>query len=81
LKKINISKITSKYQTTIPKKIRETLGLHAGDTVAFQVTETGMVILRKAKPLDMVYLQALNDTLAEWKSKEDEESYEHLQDL
>lgn len=81
MKKISISKITSKYQATIPKKIREALALHSGDTIAFQITESGTVILKKAKPLDMDYLQALNDTLSEWKSKEDEESYEHLQDL
>lgn len=81
LKKINISKITSKYQATIPKEIRRALGLHSGDTIAFQITESGTVIVRKSKPLDMVYIQALNDTLSEWKSEEDEESYRHLQNL
>lgn len=29
------SKLTSKYQTTIPKEVREFLGLEAGDAVVF----------------------------------------------
>jgi len=81
LKKTSLSKITSKYQATIPKKIRETLELNSGDTIAFQITESGVVILQKSKPIDRVYLQALNDTMSEWKSEEDEQSYKHLQDL
>jgi len=81
LKKKNLSKITSKYQATIPKKIRETLELNSGDTIAFQITESGVVILQKSKPIDKVYLQELNDTMSEWNSEEDEQSYKHLQDL
>jgi len=79
LKKTSVSKLTSKYQATIPKKIRETLELNSGDTIAFQITESGVVILKKSKPIDKVYLQALNDTLSEWQSEEDERSYKHLQ--
>lgn len=81
MKKKNLSKITSKYQATIPKKIRETLELNSGDTIAFQITESGVVILQKSKPIDKVYLQELNDTMSEWNSEEDEQSYKHLQDL
>ena len=81
LKKRSLSKITSKYQATIPKKIRETLELNSGDTIAFQITESGVVILQKSKPIDKVYLQELNDTMSEWNSEEDEQSYKHLQDL
>ena len=81
LKKTSLSKITSKYQATIPKKIRETLELNSGDTIAFQITESGVVILQKSKSIDKVYLQELNDTMSEWNSEEDEQSYKHLQDL
>ncbi|MCX6023390.1 MAG: AbrB/MazE/SpoVT family DNA-binding domain-containing protein [Chloroflexi bacterium] len=40
-----MSTVTSKGQITIPKHIRETLGLHPGAEVEFAV-ENGQVILR-----------------------------------
>lgn len=48
-------KLTSKYQTTIPKEIREFLGLEAGDTVFF---------VRKGKD---VVIQAVKHTLLDFK--------------
>ena len=38
--------VTSKGQVTIPKKVRERLGIHAGSTVAFELTDSGEVVLR-----------------------------------
>lgn len=75
------SKITSKYQATIPKDIREQLKLQAGDSITFQVLDDGLVVLRKTKPLDKEYLKALNNLLNEWKSAYDEEDFEHLQNF
>lgn len=40
--------LTSKGQVTIPKKIRETLGLEPGSEVDFDVDEQGRIIIRKA---------------------------------
>ncbi|MFZ1827877.1 MAG: AbrB/MazE/SpoVT family DNA-binding domain-containing protein [Candidatus Competibacteraceae bacterium] len=37
--------LTSKGQVTIPKFIRELLGLQAGSAVDFQVTEEGQVLV------------------------------------
>lgn len=31
-----LAKITSKGQTTIPKALREAMGLHPGDTIAWE---------------------------------------------
>ena len=31
------SKITSKGQTTLPKEIRDKLGVHSGDTLVYEV--------------------------------------------
>lgn len=75
------SKITTKYQATIPKDIRKQLKLQAGDSVTFEVLDDGLVVLRKTKPLDKEYLKALNTLLTEWKTAYDEEDFEHLQDL
>ena len=41
------SKITSKGQTTLPKEIRDKLGVHSGDTLVYEL-EGNSVRLRKA---------------------------------
>jgi antitoxin PrlF len=38
--------VTSKGQVTIPKKVRDRLGIQAGSAVAFELTEAGEVVLR-----------------------------------
>lgn len=40
------STLTSKGQITLPKAIRERLGLHAGDVLEFRFDEHGQVVLR-----------------------------------
>jgi AbrB family looped-hinge helix DNA binding protein len=51
------SSISSKGQVTVPKKVRDHLGLRAGTTVEFELTDGG-VILRKGhrgeRPVDRV---------------------------
>ncbi len=44
------AKVTSKGQITIPKVIRDTLGLREGSVVAFEPKE-GEAILRRAKTI------------------------------
>jgi AbrB family looped-hinge helix DNA binding protein len=39
------SRITSKGQITVPKAIRETLGVEPGDRIAFRVQEDGRVVV------------------------------------
>jgi antitoxin PrlF len=39
------SKLTSKGQITIPKAVREVLGLEQGDRVAFRIGEDGVVVV------------------------------------
>lgn len=41
--------LTSKGQVTIPKKIRETLGLDPGSEVDFEVDDKGRIVIRKAR--------------------------------
>ena len=71
------SKLTTKYQATIPKEAREALGLGTGDLVCFEVRD-GAVVLRRATPMDAAYLKALESTLSEWLSESDEEAYADL---
>lgn len=42
------STLTSKGQLTVPKAIRNRLGLHEGDRVEFRVTEQGQVVVEAA---------------------------------
>lgn len=72
------SKLTSKFQATIPREVRDTLHLKSHDQIVYEITEDDQVILRKATPFDLEYLQALKYTLTEWESQEDEEAYKNL---
>lgn len=39
------SRITSKGQITVPKAVRETLGVEPGDRIAFRVQDDGSVVV------------------------------------
>jgi bifunctional DNA-binding transcriptional regulator/antitoxin component of YhaV-PrlF toxin-antitoxin module len=71
------SKLTTKYQATIPEPVRKHLHVEAGDVIAFDI-EGDVVRLRKAQPLDLAYAQALAGTLGEWDSEADEAAYRDL---
>ena len=71
------SKVTQKYQATIPQVIRDKLGIEKGDSVAFEIQEEG-VLIKKVSPIDWEYLAAISDTISEWSSVADEEAYSHL---
>jgi len=72
------SKLTTKSQATIPRKIRTLLSVHPGDSIAFEVDENSKVLLRKATPIDLEFAKALEGTLSEWLSTNDEEAYGDL---
>ena len=71
------SKLTRKYQATIPEPVRRLLGLEAGDSIAFDIEANG-IHLRKAAPVDFVFAAALEGTLSEWSSPADDEDYRGL---
>lgn len=71
------SRLTSKYQTTIPQKIRTLLLLKKGDEVVFEI-ENGQVTVRKATPSDLDYFSSVESTLTEWSGENDEKAYEDL---
>ena len=71
------SKLTSKYQATIPKPVRKLLKLKAGDAIAFDI-EDDQIVVRKARPLDFAFAQSLEGTLNEWQSIADDEAYRDL---
>ena len=71
------SKLTKKYQATIPEPVRRLLQLEAGDAIAFDI-DGNSIQLRKAKPIDISYSKALEGTLSEWNTEADEDAYSDL---
>ena len=48
--------LTSKGQVTIPKNVRDIIGLHTGDKIEFVITDNNEVILRPiTKKVDDVF--------------------------
>lgn len=72
------ARLTSKFQATVPKEIREHLHLKSGDEILYELLPDDTVVVRKTLPLDIEYLKALNSTMNEWKSEEDEQAYKNL---
>lgn len=71
------STMTSKYQATIPREVREALNVGAGDRIEFVVEPDG-VRVRKAQRPDPE-LSALEATLApEWNSEADDAAFRDL---
>jgi len=76
---MNASKVTTKGQVTIPKAVRERLRIGAGDVIAYEFQENGLVVVRKMEPFDAGWHRALSTTLAdEWNSPEDNEAFGDL---
>ncbi len=71
------SKLTKKYQATVPEVVRKKLKLNAGDVIAFEI-DKDVIKLRKARPIDIEFSSALVPTLSEWESQNDEEAYSDL---
>jgi len=71
------SKLTKKYQATIPKPVRRLLHLESGDSIVFDI-DGDAVLLRKARPVDLAFAESLEGTLSEWASEADEEAYRDL---
>jgi antitoxin PrlF len=68
------SKVSVKSQTVIPREVRERLGLKAGDTLRYRVTEDGVL-------LDKAQMTEGDDPFAafsEWSSEADEKAYGSL---
>lgn len=76
--RLAISRLTSKGQATIPAPVRAKLNLKPGDSVVFEESKTGAVCVRKAEPLDIAFLSALEGTLCEWNSENDDKAYGDL---
>lgn len=71
------AKLTTKYQTTIPKNIRKKLNLNKGDNIVFEEID-GVVFIRKMTPFDLEHAKALEKTLSDWDNVNDDEAFNDL---
>ncbi len=74
---MELTKITARGQTTIPKRIREAVGLREGDLISFQL-EGNHVVMQKVAPGPDGYLLGLSEVLSEWTAPEDEAAWRDL---
>ena len=74
----SLAKLSSKGQVTVPAEVRKTLHLKTGDILAWEIQSNGQISVRRVEPVDVDYLGALNGTLSEWNSEEDDEAYRDL---
>ena len=72
-----ISKVTVKYQATIPLEVREFLGVRQGDAVEYRIKK-GEVKLKRVTTPDSEYLNAVQKTLTEWDTKADDDAFRDL---
>ena len=72
-----VSRLSSKGQVTIPKEIREAIGLKPGDMVAYEV-QNGVVTLTRVESFDAAFHAALSGTLDEWATPDDDEAFRDL---
>ncbi len=74
---MEVATLTAKGQITVPKAVRDALGLRQGDLLSWEL-EDGSVRVRAVAPLDEAYLQGLEGTLSEWSSPADEQAFAEL---
>ena len=74
---MDLSVVSSKGQVTIPKSVRQALGLKPGDLVGWEL-EGDSVRLRFVQPVDQTFAQSLQVGLSEWASDADETAFADL---
>ncbi|TWA69414.1 AbrB family looped-hinge helix DNA binding protein [Azospirillum brasilense] len=74
---MHISRLAADNRALIPQDVRDALGLKEGDPILFSVKD-GQAVIRKAPIVDTAYLKALEGSLSEWASPEDDEAFDDL---
>jgi AbrB family looped-hinge helix DNA binding protein len=70
--------VTSKYQVTVPKRVRDILRLEKGNKIVYVILDDQKVMIQKSLPFDVEYLNGLNATLSEWELSDDDQAYGKL---
>ena len=67
-----VSQISDKGQTTVPKAIRETLKVAAGDLIKYEV-KGNVVKIRRLETEENIWLKSIESTLEEWQGTQDDD--------
>ena len=74
---LELATVTAKGQVTVPKAVRDALGLQQGDQLSWEL-EDGSVRVRAVTPLDVTYLRGLEAGLQECSSADDDAAFAEL---
>ena len=74
---VELATLTAKGQVTVPKAVREALGLKRGDVLSWELDDQS-VRLRVVSPIDVDYLRGVEASLSEWASDADEAAFAGL---
>ena len=74
---VELATLTAKGQVTVPKVVREALGLKRGDVLSWELDDQS-VRLRVVSPVDVDYLRGVEASLSEWASDADEAAFAGL---
>ena len=74
---MELSILTAKGQVTVPKAVRDALGLKRGDVLSWELDDQS-VRLRVVSPFDFGYLRGVEFSLSEWASDADEAAFAGL---
>ena len=75
---MELARVTAKGQATIPKRIREAAHIREGDMLAFDLDSNNRITIKRIDPTVGAELSALQETLSEWNSPQDEEAWRYL---
>lgn len=75
---MELARVTAKGQATIPKRIREAAHIREGDMLAFDLDSNNRITIKRIDSTVDVELSALQETLTEWNSPQDEEAWRDL---
>ena len=75
---MELARVTAKGQATIPKRIREAAHIREGDMLAFDLDSNNRIIIRRIDSTIDIELLALQETLSEWNSPQDEAAWRDL---
>ena len=75
---MELARVTAKGQATIPKRIRDAAHIKEGDMLAFDLDVNNTIIIRRIESAIDSELLALQETLSEWNSPEDDKAWRDL---
>jgi AbrB family looped-hinge helix DNA binding protein len=75
---MELARVTAKGQATIPKRIRDAAHIREGDMLAFDLDSNNRITIKRIGSSADVELSALQETLSEWSSPQDEEAWRDL---